>query len=283
MKADLHCHSHVSDGSMAVEDVVNYAARIGLDYLALTDHDSMAGVKRAQAYAVNFGVHVVPGMEISTFDVKHQKKVHLLCYVPQEAGNLLDFCRETVKARNEASLKIIRKVAVKYPLDLKTVRKYAAGSEAICKQHIAMALTDMGYSLSVFGDLYWELFSTKNGWALIEPKYPDTREALSLIKQADGVAVLAHPGVYGNFDIIDELCGLGLDGIEVFHSRQSADDQKAAAQAAERYGLIKTGGSDFHGMFSTRVNPLASRTISDGDLTRFLDRCNAAEKDAAAQ
>ncbi|HEX2938332.1 MAG TPA: PHP domain-containing protein, partial [Ruminiclostridium sp.] len=85
-----------------------------------------------------------------------------------------------------------------------------------------------------------------------------------------GAAVLAHPGVYGNFDIIEELCGLGLDGIEVWHPRQSDDDTKRALEASKRFNLIRTGGSDFHGMCSSKVTPLGTKTAEDSDFQKLI-------------
>jgi predicted metal-dependent phosphoesterase TrpH len=274
LRADLHCHTKVSDGSMEPLDLIDYAARIGLDCIAVTDHDSMAGIAPAQARAKHHGIRFIPGIEVSTYDHKHGKKVHLLCYMPVSPESLLSFCGETLAKRNETSFAIIEKVATKYPVDLETVKKYSCGSGAIYKQHIALALMDMGICLSVFGELYRELFSEKTGWARVEPVYPDTRDAMKLIKETGGAAVLAHPGVYNNFDIIDELCGMGLDGIEVCHPRQSASVEKAACEAAQSHGLFKTGGSDFHGMFSTIVNPLAARTAPEEELPRILNRLN---------
>ena len=277
MRADLHCHTRVSDGSMTPEDLVDYAARIGLDCLAVTDHDSMAGVEAARERAEIYGVKLIPGLEVSAYDFQNHKKVHLLCYGPRRPKPLLELCAETLRARSEASVRIIRMVAARYPLDLKTVQKYAAGSGAIYKQHIVKALAEMGYTLSVFGDLFRELFSARGGWARVEVRYPDCREALEVMRQTGGLCVLAHPGVYGNFDIIDELCGIGLDGIECCHPRQSEADEQAAFEAAKKHGLLATGGSDFHGMFSARVNPLAARTAPESILPLFLDKIAAGQ------
>lgn len=272
MRGDLHCHTRISDGSMSAQDVVDYAARIGLDCLAVTDHDSMEGVAAAQERAKIRGVRVLRGMEVSTFDYRSGRKAHLLCYRPEHPDALLGLCAQTLAARNRASLEIIEKVAARYPVDEETVRKYAAGSAAVYKQHIVMALMDRGFSLSIFGELFHELFSRDGGWARVDIQYPETREAMKLIKEAGGIAVLAHPGVYGNFELIPELCKMGLDGIEAYHPRQSQADEKAAVEAARVYGLLATGGSDFHGMYGARVNPLAARATQDGALAKFLER-----------
>ncbi|MFT8887402.1 MAG: PHP domain-containing protein [Ethanoligenens sp.] len=271
MKGDLHCHTRVSDGSMRAEDLVAYAARIGLDCLGVTDHDSMAGVERAQKAAADTGVRVIPGLEISAFDYKHGKKVHLLCYAPQKTDALLVFCGETLRERECATLEIIEKVKTRYPISEEAVRACAAESGSLYKQHILAALMDMGYALSMFGDLRQELFSkSAGGFAIVETHYPEAREAIGVAKQTGGLVVLAHPGLYHNFDSVEEFCTLGLDGIEACHPYHSVEDERTAREAAARYGLLVTGGSDFHGFYRSRVNPLFKKGLEGADLECFL-------------
>lgn len=273
LTGDLHCHTKKSDGSVEPCEVVKLAARLGLSCIAITDHDTMDGVPEAQQQSKISGVKVIPGIEVSTYDYKHDKKAHILCYMPSDPQPLIEFCSETLRRRTKASLEMIEKVKTRYPVDVETVKKYANGSTTIYKQHIALALMYMGYSLTVFGDFYSSLFSSsKPGWALVETKLPDTREAFKIVKETGGVAVLAHPGVYGNFDIIDELCEMGLDGIEVFHSCQSEEDTKKALEAAKNYKLLRTGGSDFHGMTASRVTPLGTKTAESDQLDELLKR-----------
>lgn len=252
--------------------LVGLAKRLHLDTIALTDHDTMNGVKEAVSCADADAVKVIPGIEVSTYDYKNKKKAHLLCYFPKNSEHLLLMCGETLKKRTQATIEMVEKVSQKYPITLETVKRYSAGSAALYKQHICLALMDMGYSVSVFGDLYRSLFSKKYGWALVEFTQPDPRDAVRIIKETGGAAVLAHPGVYGNFDIIDELVELGLDGIEVFHPRQSEDDIKRAYDAAVKYNLLRTGGSDFHGMCSSEVTPLGQCRPEDGQLKQLISR-----------
>lgn len=272
MSGDLHCHSTKSDGSLQPCRLVDLAARLKLPYIALTDHDTMDGVDDARKRGRQLGVKVIPGLEVTTYDYKNGKKVHLLCYMPQNPRPLLELCRETLKNRTEATVKMAEKVGTRYPVDVDLVKEYGAKSAALYKQHIMLALMDRGYSLSVFGDLYTELFSTKRGWAFVDFHMPEAREALRVIKETGGAAVLAHPGVYGNFDIIGELVGLGLDGIEVWHPRQSEEDTKRAFEAAKRYKLIRTGGSDFHGMYASKVSVMGARQIEPSELERLLSQ-----------
>lgn len=274
MTGDLHCHTRFSDGSMQPEDLVAYARRAKISCVAITDHDTMEGVGRACESGKNCGVTVIPGVEVSTFDYKRGKKAHLICYQPRNPRLLLEYCAETLRKRHEASLKIIEKVSRNYPLDLKTVAKYSSENGIIYKQHIIAALMDMGYTLSLFGELFDSILSRKNGCAVFEPEYPDTREAVKLIRESGGFAVLAHPGVYGNFELIGELCKLGLEGLEVFHPRQSDADTRMASEAASRYRLLPTGGSDFHGMYASRVNPLGTRMAGEAAVETLISLGN---------
>jgi phosphoribosyl 1,2-cyclic phosphate 1,2-diphosphodiesterase len=262
----------MSDGSTEPCRVVELAAGLKLPYIAITDHDTMSGVNEALMCAKGSNVRVIPGIEVSTYDYLHRKKVHILCYMPKKPEPLLEMCEQTLKNRTETTIKMIEKVSARYPVSVDIVNRYASRSAAIYKQHIMLALMDLGYSPSVFGELYSELFSSKNGWALIDTKLPETRDAMKIIKETGGAAVLAHPGVYANFDIIDELCGLGLDGIEVFHPRVSKEDSNRALEASQHYNLIRTGGSDFHGMCASRVTPLGLKQTEDSELEKLLMR-----------
>lgn len=272
MSGDLHCHSAKSDGSLQPSKLVELAAKLNIPTIAVTDHDTMAGVAEAQKRAKELSLEVIPGIELSTYDYKHKRKLHLLCYYPKKTDELLNLCGETLKKRSDATLKMFEKVKEKYPMTLNDLKYYSHGSMAFYKQHIIAALLDMGYTISIFGDLFKELFSPKDGWAYVGFKMVDSREAIKVVKATGGAAVLAHPGVYGNFDIIEELASMGLDGIEVSHPRQSKEDCKKAEEAAERFKLIKTGGSDFHGMNSSRVCPLGVCRTEDDQLKLLRSR-----------
>lgn len=271
VQGDLHCHTRFSDGSLQPEALVDYAARLGLDCIAVTDHDTMSGVRRAKERGKARGVAVIPGVEVSTLDKESGRKAHLLCYLPQNPRPLLELCDETLRKRQQASLSIIEKLSARYPIDRETVDAYTAGG-VIYKQHIMAALMDMGYSLSLYGELYDELLSPKRGWAYAEPTYPEPIEALKLIKETGGIAVLAHPGVYTSWGLIEGLCCEGLDGIEVNHPRQKIEDCERAALVAKEKALLPTGGSDFHGLYGSRVNPLANRTAPADTVKLLLSR-----------
>lgn len=265
----------MSDGSLRAEDVARLAARIGLAALAVTDHDSMDAVARAAKAAEGSGVRVVPGIEVSAWDPERRRKVHLLCYAPRHPQTLLDFCAQTLRERQRASLAMLEKAAARYPVDEETVRPYMSENGVLYKQHIAAALMDRGYDITLFGALWHTLFSREAGFALVSMHYPDAREALRAIKEAGGLAVLAHPGHYRNFELVPALCALGLDGIEAYHPSHTAEDERTALEAAARHGLLVTGGSDFHGSYRAYANPLAARTLSGEALQTFLAAVDA--------
>ncbi len=258
---------------MEPSGLVRLAARLGLPCVALTDHDTMDGVEPAREAGRACGVEVLPGIEISAFDFAHGKKVHLLCYFPKRPQALLELCAETRERRTEATLRMAEKVARRFPITPEDVRLCAGPSASLYKQHIMLALMQRGYTLSVFGELFDELFSArKNGWAREEFAYPDIRDALRLAVESGGAPVLAHPGVYGNFEIIGELSKQGLAGIEAHHPRQSPEDTRRALEAARECGLICTGGTDFHGATASKATPLGTRLTEEAELARLFAR-----------
>lgn len=194
MTGDLHCHTTYSDGSEAPSALPGLALRFGIGCVAITDHDGVGGWDEA-SLAAKGRVRLIRGIEISTLNKKSGRKVHLLCYEPEKNAALMKLCETTQQEREKTSEKIIDMVAEKYPIDKEYVLPFKGKGPVIFKQHIAAALMHMGYSVSVFGPLYDSLFSKKSGWARLEPPYPETVDALRVLKSTGGVCVLAHPGV----------------------------------------------------------------------------------------
>lgn len=277
MTGDLHCHTTFSDGSEKPSQIIKYAQKFGVGCVAITDHDCLGGVEQAKRAAAGTatGIRVIGGVELSTYDYKNGKKVHILCYEPQKKEELLKMCTETLRRRQEASLAILEKLRRKYPLDLETAQAFQADSPILYKQHIMAALMHMGYTVSIFGPLYNELFSRSEGWARVEPRYPEAREVLKLASESGGVCVLAHPGVYHNFDILEELLPLGLQGIEVWHPRQPDSDSQKAEAFAREHGLLMTGGTDFHGAHSSQPIHFASKVTPAAHLSEIFTKLSA--------
>lgn len=271
MAADLHCHTKLSDGSVGIENLLQLAKQLKLSAVAVTDHDTFAGTKRAEILGKHIGIEVIPGTEFSTADGKTGRKAHLLCYFCENPNRLEGLCRQMGDKRKKAASAILQKVMRHYPITPEMVSCRAQGSTTIYKQHIMHTLMDAGYASSLYGDLFQKLFS-REGIALSPIDYPDTREVLHAIKEAGGLAVLAHPGLYDSYDLLEELTALGLDGVEVWHPKNRVGDAERLSSFAKAHRLVMTGGSDFHGMYSQSPTPLGSCTTPEEQLTLLKKR-----------
>lgn len=270
MSADLHCHTKISDGSTAIDELVILAKNKGLKAIAVTDHDTFGGAKRAKIFGDKFGVTVIPGTEISAYDYARKRNVHLLCYMPKSVDRLAGMLRKTNFNRKQAMSLSVQKVLRAYPIPYDMILRRTAGSTSIYKQHIMQALMDAGYTDEMFGDVFKKLFDSRFGLAKSTFEYPDVFEALRLIKESGGIAVLAHPAVYDSYDLMYELIEKGLDGIEVNYPRSNPNDEKLLSGIADKYNLIKTGGTDFHGVYSSSVNPIGTCTCTDEELKKLV-------------
>lgn len=248
---------------MGIEELIGIAKRRGLTAISVTDHDTTAGATRATIIGKRQNIQVIHGVEFSTQDTVSGHKAHLLCYLCDHPDRLEGLCKRISDRRRAAAEQAIRKVMRYYPITPDLVAKCAAGSTNIYKAHIMHALMDAGYADAVYGDLYNKLFASDKGAVHYDIDYPDVRDVLAAIHDAGGIAVLAHPYVYHNEDLLEELVSLGLDGVEVFHPSHT-EEQTAFLQAfAKEHNLLMTGGSDFHGMYSRTPHPLGSVTVPD--------------------
>lgn len=270
MFADLHIHSVHSDGSLLVEDIVFYAKRAGLEAIAITDHDTMAGVETAIREGEKVGIRVIPGVEITTRDGSTGRPVHLLCYYPKKHRVLQTFLETTLRNRTLQKLEMIKKVQKFYPVTLEHIRRYADHSEAIYECHIMQALADLGYTNLVIGPLMDSLLSPK-GSCYAPSKYPDVLTALDMIRKAGGIAVLAHPGDFDSLGLLEKLASEKLiQGVEYSHPRNTPKDQNKILEIAKKYNLILTGGTDFHGLYSKKPNPIGSFCCPSDGVERLI-------------
>lgn len=279
MIGDLHCHSKLSDGSTGLEDIVFYAKRAGLDVLALTDHDTMSGISRAEVLGKRYGLTILPGVEISTFDPDTGRRVHILCYLPNKPDRLAGLLKRTLEERRRSGEQMIQNVTRYFPVTREHILRYAAASNSIYKVHIMQALLDLGYDTAIYGQLYQQLFSDKGGSCLVGTVYPTLDEVLQTVKSARGVAVFAHPSVYRSMELVRRLAPSGLiDGIEVYHPRNTPEDQQELLTLCQDNHLIVTGGTDFHGSYaSRRSNPLGTCVTDQDNLKKIFLRAKELE------
>ncbi len=273
MIGDLHCHTTLSDGSLGIEEVIVQAKRMKLDYLAITDHDTLASSSRAQILAERYGINIIPAVELSAWDKTRKEKVHILCYAPQKPDRLEGLCLKSCQIRTECAKDMIKKVMEQYPIPEDAVRPYTKGSKSIFKQHIMRALVNYGYATELYGSINDRLFGYPDGECLVTREYPDVNFVLDLIHSSKGVAVMAHPYMfgYGNIELLDELIEKGkLDGVEVFHYSADKEQQESLLKKCEDNGLIATGGSDFHGLYNAVPTHIGSRFTDDDNMKKLL-------------
>jgi hypothetical protein len=283
MKADLHCHTTLSDGSLGIEEVIAQAKRNGLDCLAITDHDTLSSMSRAAVLGNRYGVDIIPAVEFSCYDGSRNAKAHIICYNPQKPDRLEGLCLRTCEARKVRGKAMSMKVIDNFPITLENIIKYAAGSKAIYKCHIMHALMDYGYTIDLYGKVYNKLFDIKKGLCaeIVQNEvneYPEVKFVSQLIRSAGGVAVLAHPRVYNNLDLLEELAAGGMiDGVEVWHksSAKFPEDEERMLEIAKKYDLIVTGGSDFHGFYNHYPISLGHYTTPVESLNRILRKKEA--------
>lgn len=271
MCGDLHTHTTFSDGSCEIERLPVLAARAALTHLAVSDHDSIQCIEYALAHPQLEGVALIPAAELTAFDPWRGRRVHLLCYCPQLTQELQEFCRLMAERRNRAAALSMEELERLYPqFKREDAQALAARSGVVYKTHQIRVLYEEGYTDGVYKDLYRQLFG-REGKVRHDPSYETVETVLGIIRRAGGVAVLAHPTVYDSMDLALQLAETGgIDGVEIDHPRNSPQDKARLRALAARYGLIVTGGSDFHGMHASRPAPLGVQCTDGENIQRLL-------------
>lgn len=275
MKADLHNHSFLSDGILSVEDIVSYSKKIGLDCISITDHDTLAGVIPACTFGEKIGVSVIPGVEISTIDYENSRSVHMLCYFPKNMFKLQGFLNKILINRQNAKREMAKMLMKEYPITMEHIERYSSKSQSMYETHIMQPMADLGYTNIVIGEFYKSLLS-KKGKYYVQIKYPSVYEALDVIKEVDGIAVMAHPGEFNSIELLEKLSKKGLiQGAEYNHPRNSEEVKKQIKDIAQKYDLIMTGGTDFHGHYSKSPHALGSFICPEDQLERLIKLGNS--------
>ena len=268
--ADLHVHSSVSDCSMDAESILKEAKNAGVTHLAFTDHDTTDLAQEHVDLAARYGICAVTGVEMSAYDYKEDRKVHILGYAYTKTKYIEQIGPETLKKRTGTCLKQIGILnELGYHVPTEEVKKLAG--KCIYKQHILDSLVRTGQSETLFGDIYQNVF--KNGGPCdFDIRYPDAEDCVRAIKADGGFAVLAHPGQMGNYGAIHRLAEAGLDGIECNHPSHSASDRKRVEEFAKSESLFLTGGSDFHGRYERIRSSLGQYPAPESSRIIFESR-----------
>lgn len=243
-EVDLHCHTTASDGLLTPWELVKSAADIGLKAIAITDHDTISGWEEAEKAGKIFGVEIIKGVELNTD--WSGVEVHILGYEIDPSKTVLqDKLRELREARQIRIFKMIKKLQeLGIPISKSEVEEGSRG-ESIGRPHIAQILVEKGI-VSSQGEAF-DRFLVPGAPAFVPRMKITPEEGIRLIRQGGGVAVLAHPGIHSVEKGLPQWIKAGLQGIEVSHSEHSPAQEKKYKELAKKYGLLMTGGSDFHG------------------------------------
>ncbi len=244
MRVDLHMHSTASDGAYSPEEVVQIALTKAMDVIALTDHDSISGISRAQAASAGTSLEVLAGVELSAEDEDADR--HILGYLFDPGSPALSaLFRKLREARIDRVGQIVEKLAaLNVMLPVEEILALSNGG-SVGRVHVARVMLRRGYTASL--QEAFDRYIGDDGPAYV-PHYPLTpKQAIEVIHQAGGVAVMAHPGRVENYrKILDGLIPLGLDGIEVYYPDHTPSIVSELRVLARQHGLLMTVGSDFH-------------------------------------
>ena len=267
---DLHAHTVCSDGTETPAELVAAAAAAGVDVIAITDHDSTGGWQEAREASEGTAVTVLPGIELST--QLDYASVHILGYLVDPHNRaLVDEMARTREERFGRAEAMVRRIAADYDVSWDDVLAQTAVGATIGRPHIADALVAKGIvpdrSAAFASVLHWR------GGYYRPHRAPLPADGVRLIREAGGVPVIAHPGARGPDHLFDDarirsLVDAGLAGIEVDHRDNPPVARERWAAVAERYDLIRTGSSDYHG--DGKPNRLAENTTSEEQFQRLL-------------
>ncbi len=262
---DLHTHTIASDGSDSPSELIKKAKEAGLKAVAITDHDTLDGLKEGEEASKKYGVELVPGVELSL--LAPRGNMHLLgYYVNQDSKELHSVLKSVQDARAQRNPKIVEKLnqlGLKITMD--ELEKMAQGGQ-IGRPHIARMMVEKGYVKSV--SEAFDKYLKKDGPAYVPKSILTPKEAIEAIHAANGVAVLAHPiSLDPNpLTLLDEFVerwvSYGLDGIECYYSEHTPDFTEYCIALCKRFGLIITGGSDYHG----KAKPHIKLGVGKGNL-----------------
>jgi predicted metal-dependent phosphoesterase TrpH len=277
---DLHSHTTASDGTYSPAQLVDEARRTGVRTLGITDHDTFSGYDQALPLARQSGLELVCGIELST--KLHGHSVHLLGYFlnPLVNADGLGVFRRWIgdlqASRRERNVRLIARLR-ELGLDITLEEVQARGGEMTGRPHFAQVLIEKGYVSSLQQAFDEYLDETAKGY--VTRREPQFAEAVKHIRDAGGIASLAHP-VRIREDvaaILPELRGAGLNAIEVYHSDHGPSQSALYLELAEQHGLLVTGGSDFHGAVKPEIHLGTGRGGNLKVPDDLVDRLRAAE------
>ncbi|MBE2190453.1 MAG: PHP domain-containing protein [Desulfobulbaceae bacterium] len=243
-KVDLHMHTYYSDGALSPEELLVKAQSVGLSVISITDHDTLDGCINAMSLAPKYGIEIITGCEFSCNDA--EREFHVLGYNVDPDNKHLKFhlhnFRNARLVRAKQIHKKLRNMGMMIDFDDILIK---ADQAPITRPHIAQILLEKGYVETL--RQAFDKFIGDSGPAFHPKAVFPVSQAIKLINQANGVAVLAHPANFVDQPTLYKMIQSGLDGIEVIHPMHNQSQREFYRSIAAQYWLLETGGSDFHG------------------------------------
>jgi 3',5'-nucleoside bisphosphate phosphatase len=241
---DLHTHTTASDGILASEQVVEAAAAAGLKAIAVTDHDTVAGVPAADIAGARLGIRIVSGVELSATVGDHE--AHILALNVSRLDRVAERLSALRDMRLARAKLIVEKLnAIGIPIAFEDVLA-ASGGGAIGRPHVARVMVERGFA-SDLRDAF-QRFLRAGGRAYVAKDKLSVGDAVAIAHEAGGVAIWAHPAQSGRRERLEPMIASGLDGIEVLHPSHSAEDIARLKALTDFFGILPSGGSDWHGV-----------------------------------
>ena len=276
MKVDLHIHSTASDGGLTPEEVVRLAAKNGLSVIAITDHDSVDGIAAALVAAESCpSLRVIPGVEINT-DIPNGE-VHILGYFIDYQNDELKRALQALRhSREIRALKMIANLKnLGIEVEWQRVQKLAGGG-SVGRPHIARAMLEQGHVSSL--QEAFNKYISRKGPAYAERERLSPEDAVKLLVKAGGLPVLAHPADIDSLEkLVMRLTEVGLVGLEAYYNGYGPKTIHRLVQLANKYGLLTSGGSDFHGLASDET-PIGGIDVPLECAQRLIDLAEQREK-----
>ena len=263
---DLHSHTTASDGTYSPRELVEAASAIGLDALAITDHDNFEGFHEALSHARDAGLNLICGIELSTkLQPSNRKTVHLLGYFlsGSPAPGFLNWITGIQAARRDRNQRLATRLQ-SLGFDVRIEEIEALGRNMAGRPHFARLMVQKGYVANPREA--FDRYLDESAPAYVDRDEPSLAEGIQRIREGGGISSLAHPVRLGKRDhaeeeqLIASMCDAGLQAIEVFHSDHKRADADRYLAIAQKYGLKVTGGSDFHG--DNKPNVMLGRGVN---------------------
>jgi predicted metal-dependent phosphoesterase TrpH len=265
---DLHCHTLCSDGSMSVEEIMQLAKEIGLSGLSITDHDTIAAYSTALPLAEKLGLRMVSGVEFSS--VHENTSVHILGYAFKlDSPDILDLCKRH-ELRRTNRYRMMLDLLKKKNMPITEEELLSLGQKgSIGRPHIAQMMINKGYVKTMKEAFHNYLAEGKPCY--VRSEFISVEDTIKTIKKANGFAVIAHPHLIWNKNVVDDLLAMDFDGLEVFYAKMSPESEQPWLEMAKKKNWLMTGGSDFHGSIKPDI-PLGCSWVNEQTFQVLYDR-----------